>query len=178
MTRKAQDDEPFLLLADLAVVRTLPLMATLDTFELAGQQRLPPKRQNDDTSWRRTTYGNQPGGQAADARSGQPAQPDTVTGNQQSHGAGQPAAGMHQSDAGPQTGCARQHGSSMPGQLERKQWSESAAKGQMPQLQPSQRLRLREKMQQRREQGDAQGQKLARTDDDQRPSEYHAGRAS
>ncbi len=35
---------------------------------------------------------------------------------------------------------------------------------------------LREKMQQRREQGDAEGHKLARTDDDHRPSEYH-GRA-
>ena len=167
---------PFCFWTDLAVVRTRLLPATLDTFELAGQQRLPPQRQSDDTSWRRVTYGKQPGGQAADARSGQPAQPHTATGNQQVHGAGQPAAGIHQSDAGPQNSSARQHGSSMPGQLERGQWSESAAEGQMPQLQPSQRLTLREKMQQRREQGDTERHKLARTDDDQRPSEYH-GRA-
>ena len=165
---------------DLAVVRTSLVLATLERKEaqaLAGQQRSAPKRQSDDTSWRRMTYGKQPGGRAADARSGQPAQPHMVMGNQQSHGAGQPAAGMHQSDAGPQNSSAQQHGSSMPGQVEGGRWSESAAEGQMSYLQPSQRLALKEKMQQRREQGDAQGNKLARTDDDHRPSEYHAGRA-
>ena len=78
---------------------------------------------------------------------------------------------------GLRTALLNSMGAACQDSFERGQWSESAAEGQMSHLQPPQCLALREKMQEMCEQGDAQGHKLARTDNDHRPSEYHAGRA-